>query len=358
MEPFTYNGIPARVVFGSGTLALLPDELARIGCASALVLSTPRQIAQAEMVRDLLNDSAVAIFGNATMHSPVTVTEQALVAIAGLDVDCIIAIGGGSAIGLGKAIAFRTDLPQIVIPTTYAGSEMTPILGQTDDGVKTTLRSPKVQPETVIYDVGLTMSLPRGMTGASGMNAIAHAVEAMYAEDSNPVISLMAEEGIRALGGALPRLMQALDDRAARSDALYGAWLCGTALGSTSMALHHKLCHVLGGAFNLPHAETHAIVLPYAVAYNASAAPQAMTRVAAALEAEDAVQGLFALAGALDVPRGLRDIGMPEAGIDRAADLAVKTPYANPRPIKRAAIRNLIARAWAGEPPPVGAGHK
>ena len=201
--------------------------------------------------------------------------------------------------GLGKAIALRTDLPQIVLPTTYAGSEMTPILGETKDGVKTTQRTPKVLPEVVIYDVDLTLGLPPAIAATSGMNAMAHAVEALYAKDRNPVISLMAEEGIRSLARALPGIAEDPQDREARSDALYGAWLCGTCLGAVGMALHHKLCHVLGGAFDLPHAETHTIVLPHAVAYNASAAPDAMDRVARALGAETPHKACSTLAGRL-----------------------------------------------------------
>ena len=187
-----------------------------------------------------------------------------------------MALGGGSTIGLAKAIALRTDLPQIAIPTTYAGSEMTPILGETKDGRKTTQKSPKVLPEVVIYDVDLTMTLPQGLSGTSGINAIAHAVEALYAEDSNPIISVLAEQSIAALGRSLPKIAADPGDREARSDAQYGAFLAGACLGSVGMALHHKLCHTLGGMFDLPHSETHTIVLPHALAYNAPAVPKAV----------------------------------------------------------------------------------
>jgi alcohol dehydrogenase class IV len=252
---------------------------------------------------------------------------------------------------LGKALALRTGVNQLCIPTTYAGSEMTPILGQTENGLKTTVRGTAVLPETVIYDVDLTLTLPVGLAATSGINAIAHAVEALYARDTNPVTSLMAEEGIRALARALPAIAAKPDDRAARSDALYGAWLCGVCLGTVGMALHHKLCHTLGGTFDLPHAETHTVVLPHALAYNAPAVPDAMTRIARAIGATDAAQGLYDLAKRLGAKVALRDIGMPESGIDKAADLAVTNAYWNPRPLERNAIRELIARAWAGEPP-------
>ncbi|MBV8399756.1 MAG: maleylacetate reductase, partial [Acetobacteraceae bacterium] len=254
--------------------------------------------------------------------------------------------------GLGKAIALRTDLPQVVIPTTYAGSEATPILGETEGGRKTTQRSPQILPEVIIYDVDLTLTLPPALSVTSGMNAIAHAVEALYAQEANPVISMLAEAGIAAIARALPRIVTNPRDPEGRSDALYGAWLCGTCLGSVGMALHHKLCHVLGGTFDLPHAETHTVVLPHAVAYNAAAAPEALARVARAVETtKNAAQGLFDLARNLGAPTSLREIGMPESGLDEAADLAVASPYWNPRPIERDAIRALLDDAWQGRCP-------
>jgi alcohol dehydrogenase class IV len=290
------------------------------------------------------------VYSGATMHTPIAVTEQAMAQVALLQADGIVAVGGGSTIGLGKAIAIRTDLPQIVVPTSYAGSEMTPILGESSDGVKTTRSDPKILPETVIYDVELTHTLPASFAVTSGINAIAHAVEALYARDGNPVISLMAEEGIRLLACALPRLV-AGEDTDARDDALHGAWLCGACLGAVGMSLHHKLCHTLGGTFDLPHAETHTIVLPHAMAYNAPSVPVAASRIARALGADNAAQGLFDLARGLGARLALRDLGMPRDGIERAADIAVKNAYWNPRELKRDAIRDLIARAWDGEPP-------
>jgi len=262
-----------------------------------------------------------------------------------------VAFGGGSAIGLGKAIALRTDVPQIAIPTTYAGSEMTAILGETKDGRKTTQTTPKVLPEVVIYDVALTLGLPPQVSGTSGLNAMAHAVEALYAQNRNPIINLLAVEGVRALAGALPTIVRSPLDVAARSEAQYGAWLCGTCLGAVGMALHHKLCHTLGGAFDLPHAEVHAILLPHALAYNAPAAADAIVQLRVALATDDPAQALYDLAGVVGAPRGLRDLGMPGTGIDLAADLALANPYWNPRPLERSAIRALVARAWAGDAP-------
>ena len=351
MRSFTYQGFPARVIFGSGTLAQLPAEVERLGLSHALVLATPQQVGQAEAIASTLGPRSAGVYARATMHTPVEVTEDAMRVVAERGVDGLIAVGGGSTTGLAKAIALRTDLPQIVAPTTYAGSEMTTILGETKDGKKVTQKSLKVLPEVVIYDVDLTLTLPAGLSGVSGMNAIAHAVEALYAQDANPVMDLMALEGISALTRALPKIKANTSDREARSDALYGAWLCGICLGSAGMALHHKLCHTLGGMFDLPHAETHTAVLPHAVAYNTPAAAAAMGKVAAVLGAGSAAQGLYDLAGRVGAKRALRDLGMPEAGIDQATDLAMANPYWNPRPLERGAIRGLIARAWAGEAP-------
>jgi alcohol dehydrogenase class IV len=354
MKPFTHIGAPSRVVFGTGTLGEVADEVKALGCGAALVLSTPQQEVEARRLADRLGGVCAGVFTGAVMHTPVEVTEQAMQKVRETGADCTVALGGGSTTGLGKAIALRTDLPQIVIPTTYAGSEATPILGETKDGLKTTQRSPKILPEVIVYDVDLTLTLPVGLSATSGMNAIAHAVEGLYTQDANPIVSLMAEEGVRALASALPKIAADPGDREARSDALYGAWLCGVVLGSVGMALHHKLCHTLGGTFDLPHAETHTVVLPHAAAYNAPAAPEAMARVARALGATDAPQGLYDLAKRLGAPLALRDIGMPEDGLDRAADLAVANPYWNPRPIDRAGVRRLLGDAFYGRRPAAG----
>lgn len=353
MQSFVYNGQPARVIFGSGTLAQLPAEVDRLGLKRVLVLATPPQAGDAEKLSGLLGTSSVGVYSRATMHTPLDVTEDAMRVVADKKVDGLIAVGGGSTTGLAKAIALRTDLPQIVAPTTYAGSEMTPILGETKDGQKVTQSSPKILPEVVIYDVDLTLTLPVGMSGTSGMNAIAHAVEALYAKERNPVVSLMALEAIRALARSLPLIHDDPSDREARADALYGAWLCGICLGAVGMALHHKLCHTLGGSFDLPHAETHTVVLPHALAYNAPAIPEVMEKLRDVLGHRDPAAALFELAGRIGAPRSLREIGMPEHGVDVSTERALANPYWNPQPLERDGIRALIARAYAGDAPAI-----
>jgi alcohol dehydrogenase class IV len=264
-----------------------------------------------------------------------------------------VAIGGGSTTGLGKAIALDSGLPILAIPTTYAGSEMTPIYGITEAGLKKTGKDMRVLPRSVLYDPLLTLSLPVGLSVTSGINAIAHAAEGLYSVEGNPVIDLMAEEGIAAIGRALPNIVANPQDVDARSDALYGAWLCGIVLGSVGMALHHKLCHTLGGSFNLPHAETHTVVLPHALAYNAAATPQAMQRIARALGREDgnAAQAVFDLAQANGAPVALRDIGMKAEDLDRACEIALQNQYPNPRPLEAGAIRQLLQDAFEGRRP-------
>lgn len=351
IEQFTYDVLPVRVLFGRGTVSQLADEIGRLGHKRAMVLTTPQQEEHGIRIRRQLGDLAAGVYAGAVMHTPSEVTETAAASMAGMGADCVISLGGGSTTGLGKALALRTGVDQICIPTTYAGSEMTPILGETKDGLKTTIRSADVLPETVIYDVDLTMTLPPGLSAVSGMNAIAHSVEALYARDRNPIISLMAQESIRALAAALPKITLNPGDIERRTEALYGAWLAGICLGSVGMALHHKLCHTLGGSFDLPHAETHTVVLPHAVAYNASAAPAAMDAICRALGVEDAALGLHTLAKRLGVPQALSQIGMPEEGIDRAAEITMKNAYWNPRPLERDGIRDLIRRAYLGQPP-------
>jgi alcohol dehydrogenase class IV len=351
MQSFSYVALPAKVTFGFGTLSQLGAEIAALGCRRALLLSTPQQADSAEALKTMLGDLAAGVFCGATMHTPVDVTDDAMRVASGLQADCLVALGGGSTIGLGKAIALRTDLPQIAIPTTYAGSEATPILGETQNGVKTTQRTLKVLPEVILYDVDLTLTLPPAMTVTSAMNAMAHAAEGLYAREANPVITMIAEDGLRALAQALPAIVADPADRNARSDALYGAWACGTTLGSVGMSLHHKLCHVLGGAFNLPHAETHTVVLPHAMAYNAAAAPEAMERIARAIGASDAPGGLFDLARSLKAPASLASLGMPADGIDRAVDLVLSAPYWNPEPLEAGRLRRLLENAYAGVRP-------
>jgi maleylacetate reductase len=343
-EGFIFPGILSRVVFGHGTLAQIGDEVARLGRSKPLVLSTKHQEPEA---RALANTIGAKVFAGAVMHTPVDVTLPALAAYDGCD--CVVSLGGGSTIGLGKAIALRTGADQVVIPTTYAGSEMTDILGQTEGGAKTTQRGPAIRPEVVVYDVDLTLTLPPAMTVTSALNAIAHGVEALYATDGNPVLDVMSLDAMRAFKAGLPRVLADPLDKAARAQVLYGAWACSTALGYVSMALHHKLAHVLGGSFGTPHAETHAILLPHTAGFNAVAVPDKLAGVAEVFGSVG--PGLWSFAKGLGAPLALRDLGLTLVDLDRAAAIAVADPYSNPRSFGQADIRALLQAAWEGACP-------
>ncbi len=339
-----------RVVFGAGALDKVAEEVERLGLSRILVLSTPRQGALAARVTTLLGDRAGGTFDGARMHVPVASVVAAEEAVGAAGADGCLAIGGGSTIGLAKALSLRLGLPSVVVPTTYAGSEMTPVWGLTEDGRKRTGRDPVVLPRSVVYDPDLTHALPAAVSGPSGLNAIAHAVEALYAPDGTPVVSAMAERGVHDLAAALPTVVADGADAAARALALQGAWLCGACLGATTMGLHHKLCHALGGMLDLPHAETHAIVLPHVAAYNLPFAPEADTVLRRALATDDVPSALRALAARVGVPAGLRALGVDHADLARVADEVLAAPYRNPRPPTRGDLEAILEAAWRDGP--------
>jgi len=347
MKAFTYVSLPARVVFGAGSVARLPQEVDKLGAKRALVLSTPGRSADVKRLAATLGERYAGLYDKAVRHVPVEVAEDARRTAKAAHADCCVAVGGGSTIGLGKAIALTTGMPVLAVPTTYSGSEMTWVQGFTAGGRKRTQFDPKMLPKTVIYDPELTLGLPAATSAASGMNAIAHCVEALYAKQANPIVSLMAEEGIRALAASLPLIVRNPKNMEARGEALYGAWLAGMSL-NTGIALHHKLCHTLGGTWNLPHAETHSIILPHAVYYNRDAAPEAMARIARALGVEDAAGGLYDLEVILGLKMKLADLGVPEGDLERAAKIALEAPYPNPAPVTYEGVLALLRNAYAG----------
>lgn len=340
-----------RVRFGAGLRHEIGVEMARAGLRAALVLSTPEQGELARSVAASLGPRAAGVLAEAAMHTPTEVTARALAVAARRGADCVVSVGGGSTIGLGKAIALHTDLVQIVVPTTYAGSEATPILGQTEAGVKTTQSSPKVLPEVILYDPELVTSLPGRMTVTSALNAIAHAAEALYARDRSAATGDLALDGIRSMAEGLPLVVAAPGDVAARETTLRGAWACGTVLGEVGMALHHKLCHTLGGTLGLPHAETHAIVLPHALAYNEAAVPELLAPMAALLGGPTASRAVWQFARATGAPVALSELGVGPEDVDRVVELALRNPYWNPREVTEAGLRGLLLNAIRGLEP-------
>lgn len=350
MKEFVFPAIPTRVIFGCGTIDNVAAEIEKLGHSKAMILSTPFQAQDAKSLAKQLGNICVATFTEAAMHTPTDVTEAALITFKKSNADCVVSLGGGSTIGLGKAIAVRTNVDQIVIPTTYAGSEMTDILGETANGQKTTRRDPKIRPETVIYDSNLTLSLPLGMTMTSALNAIAHVVEGLYAPDRNPIITLMAKEAMQAFEDGLPTLINDPKNLEARQQTQYAGWLCSTVLGYVSMALHHKLCHTLGGSFNTPHADTHAILLPHTAGFNAVAVPDLLQPVSEVFD-ENVGGGLWDFAQQIKAPTRLKDLGLTEVDLDKAAEIATQNPYENPRKFNRDDIRHLLQNAWEGTRP-------
>jgi maleylacetate reductase len=348
IAPFTYESLPSRVVFGPGALARVPSELDRLGWRRVLVLVSRGRREQGEQLVAALGDRAAGLFSEARLHVPADVVARARAEAVRLAADGVVALGGGSTVGLGKALSLEPGLAQLAIPTTYAGSEMTPVWGMTDAGMKQTGRDLRVLPRVVVYDPLLTSALPAAVTAASAMNAIAHCVEALYSVDANPLTSLSAEEGIRALATGARAAVREPEDLDARSLTLYGAYLAGTAMAAVGMALHHKLCHVLGGSFDLPHAETHAIVLPHVVRFNQAGAPDAVARAGRALGASDAASALFELLAELGLPRRLDALGMRAEDLPRAAELATQKSYPNPRPVTRDDVHALLADALVG----------
>ncbi|GIT90524.1 maleylacetate reductase [Jannaschia pagri] len=339
------------VAFGAGLRRNFAEHLRTSGYERPLILTTPQQCELGLELAEILGASAAGVFSKATMHTPTDVTDEALVHLRDVKADSVLSIGGGSTIGLGKALVLHTDIGHIALPTTYAGSECTPILGQTENGVKTTMTDPKLRPGIVLYDAELVATLPAAMTITSALNAMAHAVEALYAKDRTETATQLALEGIAAFQTSLPAVMENPGDLAARQATQEGAWACGTVLGQVGMALHHKLCHTLGGSLNLPHAETHAIVLPHATAFNQPAAAEELAPLADLFGASDLARALWDFAKSLDAPTALKDLGVEEADLDRVADLATQNPYRNPREITKDGIRALLGRAWEGAAP-------
>ena len=339
------------VAFGAGLRHRVKEHASAAGCERIMILTTPQQSDLGLELAEALGGMAAGIFCKAAMHTPIDVTEEALEHLREAGADSVLAAGGGSTIGLGKALALRADVTQIALPTTYAGSECTPILGQTENGVKTTMSDPKLRPDIVLYDPELVATLPIGMTVTSALNAMAHAVEGLYAKDRTDATSDLAVEGLSAFQRALPDVIANPADLDARATTQQGAWACGTVLGQVGMALHHKLCHTLGGSLNLPHAETHVIILPHATAYNQPAASSELEPVARMFGRADAALGLWDFSKSLGAPMALKDLGVEVADLDRIADLATKNPYWNPREITKEGIRALLGRAWEGAAP-------
>ena len=348
---FVHDTLPQRVRFASGEAATqLAEEIEDLGTGRLMVIAAAPERPLANRVADGL---PVAVWHHeVAMHVPRKVARAACQVAHSHAVDALVSVGGGSTTGLAKAVALETGLPIVAVPTTYAGSEATHVWGMTEDSRKQTGTDPRVLPRTVIYDAALTLSLPVAMSMASGLNALAHCIDAMWAPRADPINAALAAEAIRTLSAGLPLVKADPTGLGGREQALYGAYLSAVSFASAGSGLHHKICHVLGGMFDLPHAQTHAVVLPHVLAANGPYAPEAEQRIAAAFGSPTADQGLRALRQHLDAPVALRDYGMPEDGIAPAAQsVLAQAPPANPGPLDIHHLTSLIRAAWEGDLP-------
>ena len=342
---FTHDVLPQRVVFAAGALARLGEETERLGLSRALVVATPGSGERlGQKILETLGARAAGLHAQAVIHVPKAIAEAGLAAARGAKADGLVAVGGGSAIGLAKAIARETGLPIIAIPTTYSGSETTTIFGITDGARKVTGRDAKVMPRTIIYDPELTLGLPAAVSAASGMNAIAHCVESFWADGRTPVTLALASEAMRRFAKNLPAVVANGADRDARGECLIAAWLSGTVL-SVSNGLQHKLAHVLGG-LGLPHAEAHAVILPHVTRFNLAAAPEANARLAEALGSSDPAASVAAMLKQFPIPQRLRDIGFDAGKADFVAGEIAAQAIKSPRPVSAAEVRELLGAAY------------
>jgi alcohol dehydrogenase class IV len=358
---FVHDTLPQRVVFATGGAAgAVADEVSRLGAGRVMLIASRRSlVAQIGSVAQIASVAQIGAglpvvlrHDEVVMHVPVDVALRARAAADAHDVDAIVCVGGGSATGLAKAVAMYRRVPIVAVPTTYAGSEATPVWGLTEGGTKTTGVDTAVLPRAVVYDAALLASLPVDLAVASGLNALAHGVDSMWAPRADPINQALAGEGIRALASGLSTVVAEPSSLVGIEETLYGAYLAAVAFASAGSGLHHKICHVLGGMFGLPHAQTHAVVLPHVLAFNVPAAPEAAHRIARALGAASATAGLAALRERLDAPRALAGLGMPEDGISRAVGpILAAAPPDNSTPVTPSNLSLLLRRAWAGEEP-------
>jgi alcohol dehydrogenase class IV len=351
IHDFVYEPPGARVIFAPRSRGRIPEEVSRLSAERVLMINTRAMKPHADVLVQWLGSTVSARIDGVTQHVPAEKAGEAVLIATDADVDLVMCLGGGSAIGLAKAVAKDTGRPILAIPTTYAGSEMTPIWGVTEGGRKSTGRESRVLPRVVVYDPELTVSLPASTSAASGMNALAHCVEGLFAADAPPITGPIAQEGIRALATSLPLVIEHPDDLSARSAALYGAWLAGWTLGTVRMGVHHTICHVLGGTFGLPHAGTHSAVLPHVTAYNATVTREPMAALARSLSTADPAGALWDLAHSTGAPTALADLGFHRQDVESAAEMVVEAGPSNPRPITKEEVCLLLLAAHDGARP-------
>lgn len=354
MDPFTHTGYPCRVIHGAGRIAELPDEVAAFGAERVMFCCTKSRVPEVERIAAPLGDKLAGICSDARIFVPMSAVEKGRAKAAELNADCLVSYGGGTAVGLCKAIALEFDIPIISIATTYSGSETTHIQGIIGhDGVRRNHYDLKMLPKTLIYDPELTLNLPKDTSIASGLNSMAHAISSFLGMNANPVSDMFSEAGIREMSEALVKIAANPRDVDARGQAFYGSWLCGATIVSAGTTLHHKMVHVIGGGWDLPHGPTHGIMLPHSTAYVRDVQPGPCRNIARAFgdEEKDAALALYNLLGDCGVPRGLHELGLDRAALDEAADRIMRDQYYCARDYDRDEIRDRLDDAWEGRPP-------
>lgn len=340
-----------RAVFGPGASATVRERLAELSIERPLLVGTPAAPQRHAALLASLADLPLTTFFGAAPHCPVAVVERCRALYRSRRCDGVVAIGGGSTLGLGKILAAEEGAKFLALPTTYSGSEMTPLFGRKIGNEKRVGRDPRCRPQVVIYDSQLTADLPVRVAVTSGMNSVAHAVEALYPQRPNPLAPLLAEQALASHAYGLRAIARGAPSADALNAALYGGCLGGMLVSMCGIALHHQLCHVLGGLFDLPHGETNAVVLPHAVAYNLPAIGAARAVIERVFGGTNAAVALYEFVGDIGAPRSLRELGMPESGVEPAVSAMLAHGGWNPRPLERAGILKLLRAAFAGEPP-------
>lgn len=352
LNSFTYETLPIRVLFGPGYASgsVLAEEVKRLDAKRILLITSTRRRKETELLTLVIKDKIVGVYDQVRLHVPFGLVKQGCDTALQLQADCLLSVGGGSSTGMAKAIARDTGLPIICIPTTYAGSEMTPVWGITNNAIKKTGRSLKVLPKTVIYDVNLTMDLAKTISSPSAINALAHCIASVFASNGNPITSLIALEGISSLVAGVKDINKNLSDKKGRDRLLYGAYLAGSVFAITGSGVHHKFCHVLGGSYDLPHAELHSILLPYTTAILADVNPDLAKKIASTLAVDDLPESLYQLDRDIGIPVSLSDIGMDPSKLGEAVNLcfAAVPEYLN---VSREKVHKLLNAALLGKSP-------
>jgi len=379
MQEFRYTGFAQEIIFGAGTLAQLGQAIDRFGWRRVMLCSAQSQRRNGHItsVEQALGERLAVVYEHVQPHVQDFQVEEALALARERQVDAILGLGGGSPIGMAKTVSFALEkrgekqasspiaqpfVPVIAIPTTYAGSELTPVYGITEhvDGQarKVTVSDVRIVPKLIIYDPLLTLDLPPELTASTGINALAHCIEALYSITRNPPSTAVALSGVRAITSSLPRCYESGDDLEARTEMLNGALLAGMALAHVSMALHHGLCHVLGGSAGVPHGIANSIILPHAMRFNLDATATLLAPAAEAMgiattgrsaeeAVQEAIQAIYTLIGDMHLPQRLRDVGVPESDLPHLAQLALsnRSVQNNPRPVSNAVQLEAILRA-------------